>query len=382
MITTDQSRKTQLALNIAACWQMIATTKNRQQRRVGFCRYVAVLTGVERVILTVKRPWGESLVAGSADQVDAIELELFEKRNELNQVSLGKHLNLYSKDELSNKEETQSVLTQQANSLNLAISRRMMGAVVFFSMLLIGMFIPVRQQAVADATVINRHVHVLVSQIEGTVLDLSANYSSVNKNEEIGQIDAQTLQTDAINVQAEINILDIQLTESSAYVDAENTRVLTAKRKAAKARLDRLTTLLGKQTLTSPIDGVIEWEPDLLGSFVALGDPLGRVREVSSHTLSIQLPVEDRIGFKTGFLVRFVNNDGSFETTTGRITQLSPTIDSVNGSAFYEVIAELEEALPTGSAGLTMIRGERLLLGQWIFRKPFNYLMAWLSVPS
>ena len=374
------TRQDALMVNIAACWEQIAKAKGARARRTSFCRYLAVLADVSRVILTIQRSWrGERLLSGVGRSLDTEDVSIFQNRYGLHKIDLGQGLIAYAASEANDLSALESKLAQQAKDLRLVQSNTRYIVIVIVVLLLATGLIPVRERVIADATVVSEHKRVLVSEVEGIVTEHIPNFSTIHKDQVLAVLDAQTLQTETITTRSEIEILTIQLTESSVYVDAENTRVLQARLDAAKAKFKRLENLLQKQTLRAPIEGVIEWEPDLPGSFVSLGQILGRVREQTSSTLHIQVPVADRIKFEQDESVEFVNGNGSFETLEAEISQISPVIEYRDGLAFFTVVAQLDRATSVGVTGKATLFGQTTPIWQWVFRKPMLNVIAWIG---
>ena len=131
--------------------------------------------------------------------------------------------------------------------------------------------------------------------------------------------------------------------------------------------------------MKAPIDGIVEWEPDLPGSFVSLGQILGRVREQMSSTLHIQMPIADRISFNQDESIEFVNGNGSFEALGAEIQQISPVIEHLDGLTFFTVVAELDRATSVGITGKATLYGQTTPIWQWVFRKPILNVMAWIG---
>lgn len=166
---------------------------------------------------------------------------------------------------------------------------------------------------------------------------------------------AEAMRKEGINTQEAYDHTRYDVTATKFEVERQRDEMLEA-----KATLSSIDLELEKTKILAPFKGTISQRYVRLGQYVAVGDKLFRVMGTSAPEVRFTLPGAEIAELKRGDFVTVSPTPEFQQTTTAKVTQISPVVDP--GSGTIEVTAVLKERLPgliPGTIASIRIAGRR-----------------------
>lgn len=164
---------------------------------------------------------------------------------------------------------------------------------------------------------------------------------------------------------ARINFARAQRLIGDGAVSRSNYDDLEARLKEAIAQTDNLKALIARKSIRAPFTGRLGIRMVNLGQMLREGDALVSLQTLDPIFLNFQLPQQAIRQLKTGLPVRFTVDALPDETMTGRITTISPEIDSATRNVRVQAtVANPKEKLHPGmfaNLNLVLPEGNKVL---------------------
>ncbi|MBK2124808.1 efflux RND transporter periplasmic adaptor subunit [Fangia hongkongensis] len=255
--------------------------------------------------------------------------------------------------------------------------------------LILVMFIPVRQSALGQAEIIAQDPNIIATPLDGVIDKVYVKPNQwVNKGERLFLLDQRDLLNAELAAKGayETANAEYQKAVHSSFKDVKNraeVEILKLRRNEREIEVNYTKEKLLRSDVTSPSVGIVimndpyEWE----GKPVQTGEKVLEIASPQKVEIKVWLPVDDYLNFKAGDEVSlFLNNHP--------LKAIDATIKSVGIHAeigpqnilAYPVIAEFDHKssqhlnhLPRiGSQGTAKLYGSRVSLFFYLFRKPIT----------
>lgn len=164
---------------------------------------------------------------------------------------------------------------------------------------------------------------------------------------------------------ARLNFARAQRLIGDGAVSRSNYDDLDARLKEAIAQTDNLKALIARKSIRAPFSGRLGIRMVNLGQMLREGDALVSLQTLDPIFLNFQLPQQALTQLKTGLTVRFTIDALPGETLEGKITTVSPEIDSATRNVLIQAnVANPKEKLRPGmfaNINLVMPEQEKVL---------------------
>lgn len=254
------------------------------------------------------------------------------------------------------------------------------------------LFLPVRQSAVAPATVVARTPLVAAAPVDGLVAEIAVQPNqAVKAGEVLFRLDA----TQARNqLQAAINAekvaeADYLKTQQQAFFDlGSKTRLAAAKAQMElhKDRVGHAGQLLERTVVRAERDGVVLFSApeDWIGRPVSVGQRIMTLADPAQVRVEVALPADDAMALPQAAEVElFLNIDPLTPVKAVLAHAAYEAEPAPEGFLAYRLTAELApgEAPPRiGLRGTAKVYGERVPLFRVLFRRPLAALRRTLRL--
>jgi len=148
----------------------------------------------------------------------------------------------------------------------------------------------------------------------------------------------------------EIDLADAQLAVARSSARPEALSSLDAEIAAVNSRVDEIQALLDANTITSPIQGILE----VGGNRVVL-----RVYNLDRVFLRVPIPESERLAVEKGAEVAFVTDSSPDRVFEGKVVDLGEDASTLNGLQVFWVSVEIDNpdhVLRSGMTGVARIR--------------------------
>ena len=238
--------------------------------------------------------------------------------------------------------------------------------------------LPMHDRVSGKATVIGERSYAVTASSDGVIERIQLDSGRVTANDTILAIE-NLLDADIKAAQIELDTITSKIREQGAYA-TENYHLLYGQREAALQKLDLLERENKANVVTARVDGIVQLKPDLLGTLVRKGDPLGVIERPTQNTITAEIPVTDMIDLKVGGRATFVVANSS-KLIDGAITVIPlNTTEGKTGQQVYSIKAELAEPLRTGTTGTIVLHEQKTWVGWWLFRNQIAWVIAMFGV--
>ncbi|MBF0179966.1 MAG: HlyD family efflux transporter periplasmic adaptor subunit [Magnetococcales bacterium] len=252
-------------------------------------------------------------------------------------------------------------------------------------------WVPVRESALAPATVVPRHPTPVRSPLEGVVERLH-----VEPNQPVRAGDLLFTMDEAVLE----NKLEVEQ-RAGAMLQEEYLQILKqavtnpesrAQKRILEKRIDKqaaesngVRLLLQRTRVTAPADGVAiltdanHWR----GKPVMIGERILEIADPMAAELEIRLPVNDAIAFGNGAGVTLYPNMDPLATWTGTVIRIGYEPQEMEGVLSYAIRASFSGSVEPpriGLRGTAKIQGERTTLFYYLFRHPLSLLRQRLGL--
>lgn len=258
----------------------------------------------------------------------------------------------------------------------------------------LSLFIPVSMTTLAPAEIIADDPVVVTAPIDGVVRQITRPPNVViKKGDVLVEFDPTSLEADAEVARRREWVARARLAtaRSTAFSDATANRELaTARAEVDLAHAERrfAEQKLARARVTAPSPGhlIYSARKDWSGRPVRVGEKIMEIADLNRVAVRIDLPVSDAIALKTGAPVRLFLDSNPLSPLDARIRRASYEAKERAGVGLvYETVATLQ--LPAadrrpriGLRGTAQIRGEKVALGFFLFRKPIASLRQFFGI--
>jgi len=279
--------------------------------------------------------------------------------------------------------DRQSARSSWLPQINLKSGRR---RIALITALLLVLFLPVRQSALAPAAVVPLDPVIITSPLDGVISDIHVQpNSSVGKGDLLFSLDDTTLRNKhqiAIK-SAEVAQAKYLLAAQRAFSD-ENSKselaVLRAQVKVRDAEVQYTSELLDKVDVHASRDGIAIFTAanDWTGKPVSVGEKVITLADPEQTEIQLWLPVDDAINLEIGAEVKlFLNIDPTHPLTAAlQQTSYEPQV-TPDGNIAFQLKAgfdPIEKQPRVGLKGTGKIYGKRVLLINYLLRRPISAL--------
>ncbi len=279
--------------------------------------------------------------------------------------------------------DRQSVRSSWLPRINLKSGRRRMALI---TALLLVLFLPVRQSALAPAEIVPLDPVIVTSPLDGVISDIHVQpNSSVRKGDLLFSLDDTTIRNKhqvAIK-SAEVAQAEYLRAAQKAFSDESSKSelaMLRAQIEVKDAEVRYTSELLEKVEVHAGRDGIaiLTAVNDWIGKPVVIGEKVITLADPGQTEIQIWLPVDDAINLEIGAKVKlFLNIDPTHPlAATLRQTSYEPQV-TPDGNLAFQLKAgfdQINEQPRVGLKGTGKIYGKRVLLISYLLRRPFSAL--------
>lgn len=252
------------------------------------------------------------------------------------------------------------------------------------------LFLPVRQTALAPAEVVPVDGMEIAAAIDGVVKTIHVRPNqAVKAGDPLFSLDDTTLRNRLEVARQSVAVADAELEAASqlAFNDSRSKAelaILTGRAQERRAELAAVQEQLARVDVVAPYDGVAVFaDPDQWqGKPVATGERIMLLANPDKPGILVQLPVADAIALDPGAAVKVFLTVRPLSPLSGKITETSYQATlSPEGVASYRLRAELDEDdrphARLGLRGTAKLYGGWVTLGYYLFRRPLATLREW-----
>jgi multidrug resistance efflux pump len=252
--------------------------------------------------------------------------------------------------------------------------------------------LPVRQSAVAPATVVARKPVAVTAPVEGVIAEVMVQpYDSVTADQPLVRFDSTQARgrLQLARNSERVAAADLLKTRQRAFSDADAGASLSSS--AAQLDLHRSEAayaqeLLDRTQIRAERPGIVlfsdpqEW----MGKPVAVGERIMTLADPSEVMLHVSLPADDAFLLNPGAKVAFYLNIDPLSGIDASVTHVAyEATMAPEGYLAYRLTAEFNgrEALPRiGLKGIATVYGERVSLVRFLLRRPLAVLRRYLPL--
>ncbi len=271
---------------------------------------------------------------------------------------------------------------------HLSKKRLLISLTVLFCILLF----PVRQTALAPASVIAAKPTILRASIDGVVDQFFVQPNDpVIEGQTLVKLDDHAIKNELSITRKELAVAEAEYRKSAqqAMFDRDSKSqlaILKSRIDQQRAEVKSMEDWLTRIEIKAPHKGVAVFTDvnDWLGRPVKIGERILMIADPNEVELEIQLPIADAINLQTGAKVLLFLN----------IAPISPVSAELYYAAYQAQVAEddslayrlkahfkLDGELPRiGLKGTAKVYGERVPLMYYLFRRPLAFLRQWLGM--
>ena len=258
--------------------------------------------------------------------------------------------------------------------------------IALITTLLLALFLPVRQSALAPAEIVPLDPVIVTSPLDGVISEIHVQPNSpVRKGDLLFSLDDTTIRNKhqvAIK-SAEVAQAKYLLAAQQAFSD-ENRKselaMLRAQVRVKDAEVHYTSELLDKVNVHAARSGIAIFTAanDWTGKPVAIGEKVITLADPEQTEIQLWLPVDDAINLETGARVKmFLNIDPTHPLAgTLRQTSYEPQV-TPDGNLAFQLKAgfdHIEKQPRVGLKGTGKIYGKRVLLINYLLRRPISAL--------
>jgi multidrug resistance efflux pump len=267
--------------------------------------------------------------------------------------------------------------------INLKSGRR---RVALLTALLLVLFLPVRQSALAPAEIVPLDPVIVTSPLDGVISDIHVQpNSSVRKGDLLFSLDDTTIRNkhqvaikSAIVAQAEyLRAAQKAFSDESSKSELA---MLRAQVEVKDAEVHYTSELLEKVDVHATRDGIAIFTAanDWIGKPVVVGEKVITLADPDQTEIQLWLPVDDAINLEAGTEVKLFLNIDPIHPLAGTLRQTSyePQV-TPEGNLAFQLKAGFDhiDKLPrVGLKGTGKIYGKRVLLIDYLLRRPISAL--------
>ena len=240
--------------------------------------------------------------------------------------------------------------------------------------------IPVHDRAFAPGYADGELKYAIHAPIEGVVTEIARPFGRVAQGEPVAILENKNLTHELKKATIALGKVQVAMQAAGGITrPQQNAQELATEHKRLANEVQYLQGKLGSQNITAQHGGIIDWKEDLQGAYVTEGEVLGTIQQEEQQLVSVDIPMADWIELKAGDPAVFVL-DTSFKRLAGTISHIPPTPTALQSGPVYRIKVALSEPVPAGTAGTVSLKGQRINLLWYFFRKPLSYTLALIAV--
>ena len=257
---------------------------------------------------------------------------------------------------------------------------------VLLLILLVVMLVPVRQSALAPAEIIPYEPVIVTAPMDGVIREVHVEpNSSIRAGDLLFSLDDTTTRNrHAVALKsAEVAQADYARAARKAFQDEDSKAelaMLRAEVELRQAEAQYTEELLDKIHVHAERDGIAIFTAvnDWLGRPVITGEKVMTLADPAQTEIRLWLPIDDAINLETGAAITLFLNINPTQPLQGTLRQTSYEAQvTPEGNLAYQLKASFRdgsEAPRIGLKGTGKIHGDRVLLVQYLLRRPFSAL--------
>jgi len=262
--------------------------------------------------------------------------------------------------------------------------------VVLFIVLL--MFLPVHMRIIAPAEIIPKKPFTVTSPIDGVVKEILVdNNQKVDKGQKLVSFEKLELENSFKIAKETLNLAkaEYKRIQQAGFINSSQNYQLSkfkAQIDLREAELKYAGDRLKKTTVLSYREGtvIVMNIDDFKGKPVKVGEKILVIADQKEWEMQIMVPVADAVGIKDGAEVTMYLHENPMTPIKGHIykSDYSPSM-SQEHILSYKVIAKalVTDYMPRfGLKGSAKIKGERVSLFYYLFRKPITAFRQWSGI--
>ncbi len=254
------------------------------------------------------------------------------------------------------------------------------------------LWIPVRQSALAPASVIPAHPTILRAAVDGVVdrFYIQPN-DQVVKDQPLLSLEEETIKNKLNVTRKALAVAEAEYrkTAQQAMFDMDSkaqVNILKSRAEQQEAEVRSMEDWLARIDIKAPHSGVAVFSDvnDWIGKPVTVGERILMVADPADVELEVQLPIADAIKLETGSKVQFFLNVDPTTPVSAKLYfaayQAEVTPDEVLA---YRLKARFKQAdvLPRiGLKGTAKVFGSRVPLVYYVLRRPLAALRQWMGM--
>lgn len=251
--------------------------------------------------------------------------------------------------------------------------------------------LPIRQFVIAPAEIISLDSIAVTSPLEGIVAQMVAKPNQlVKKGDVLFRLDDTAIRNrlDSARQGLEVARAEYLAGAHRAFVSSDKTTEAGVLRGRINERLAEVSSLEDQMALLdiqASRDGIAVYgqENDWIGKPVNAGQRIMELADNHKIGVNAWVPVADAINMRSGESIHVLLYADPLHPMTATIELASyQATRSPDGVAAYRVRAILppQDAVRLGLRGSTKINGDWVMLGYFLFRRPFATVRQWLGV--
>lgn len=234
-------------------------------------------------------------------------------------------------------------------------------------------FVPIRESVTVDGTVLGINGFQVTAKHDTVITDVVVPFGRVKE----GTVIAKKRADDELDIKAlesELHRVQENIRSSSAYAQEGLSQLYPQERKL-KLEIEKAKNDFNNSYVIAPVQGQIEWQKNILGSFIGKGEKIATINPSSQNNVVAYINVKDWINISLGDKAVFIDQRND-EILNGSVASVPTKIEVVNGIPKYLINIKVERGLETGTAGIVSIRGQRTIMLYWLARKPIAWIKA------
>ncbi|HEY8096719.1 MAG TPA: HlyD family efflux transporter periplasmic adaptor subunit [Methylobacter sp.] len=262
------------------------------------------------------------------------------------------------------------------------------GLAVLFCLL----WIPVRQTALAPASVIPGHPTILRAAIDGVVdrFYIQPN-DQVIKGQPLLSLEEETIKNKLTVTRKALAVAEAEYrkTAQQAMFDMDSkaqVNILKSRTEQQEAEVRSMEDWLARIDIKAPHAGIAVFSDvnDWIGKPVTVGERILMVADPADVELEVQLPIADAINLETGSKVQFFLNVDPTTPVSAELYFAAYEAEVTPDEALaYRLKARFKQAdvLPRiGLKGTAKVFGSRVPLVYYVLRRPLAALRQWMGM--
>jgi len=241
-------------------------------------------------------------------------------------------------------------------------------------LILVSMFIPLREKTDSSAVAVGDHETVISAEIEGVIIERYALTGDlVRAGDVIGQISED-------HVRHRLNTAELELEKLyekwrvQGRRDSVSKRALAAEIEAAKVTVQYHQGMVNKTAIIAIEDGILQWSKNRqAGSYIRPGEVLATTQKAHIHRLKSEIYQADWINSQVGDAARFYDSVNK-KVINGTIYAIEPRLTEKAGQPAYVVRIDIDDAIANGQKGDLRIIGKETRVWNWLLKKPLDYI--------